>query len=187
MPSGCRGVIETLMVSTTRSSLLSLTPTAYTLLVLAAATKMRAAQRGSPSAVFSLCAPARHTMSVGCAPIAHACQLAAAGSVVVTQRAIGPVGDEERFAVGMEQDAIRPPPGPYALDHHARLRIDHRDGIAVQLRRVEQVAIGRKRSRRRRNPRPCGRSASSLKVRPAVSLPSAKVNSKTAPRAPPPT
>ena len=43
MPSGWRGVMATLMLSTTLSSLAAVTPTANTLLVLAAATKMRAA------------------------------------------------------------------------------------------------------------------------------------------------
>src|SRR5450432_1191542 len=43
MPSGWRGVMATLMLSTTLSSLAAVTPTAYTLLVLAAATKRRAA------------------------------------------------------------------------------------------------------------------------------------------------
>ena len=43
MPSGCRGVMAMLMLSTTFNSLPALTPTAYTLLVFAAATKMRAA------------------------------------------------------------------------------------------------------------------------------------------------
>ena len=76
---------------------------------------------------------------------AHGLEHAAAGRVIVPQRAIGPMGHEERLAVGMEQDAIRPPPGLVALDHHSRLRIDHHHGIAVQVGRVEQAAIGRKR------------------------------------------
>src|SRR5437879_2932363 len=50
MPSGWRGVIARLMLSMTRNSLASVTPTAYTLLVLAAATKILAAHAGSPGA-----------------------------------------------------------------------------------------------------------------------------------------
>ena len=46
MPSGWRAVIATLMLSTTLNSLPELTPTANTLLVLAAATKMRAVYAG---------------------------------------------------------------------------------------------------------------------------------------------
>ena len=81
----------------------------------------------------------------------------------------------------MEQDAIRPPPGLEALDHHARLRIDHRHGIAVQVGRVDQAAIRRKRHvadeivRRALGP-----AATTGNVRAGVSLPSAKVNSNTA-------
>src|SRR5580704_4064086 len=56
--------MATLMVSTCRSSLASLTPTEYTLFVFAAETNRRATQAGSPSAGSFL--PARQTMSVGC-------------------------------------------------------------------------------------------------------------------------
>jgi hypothetical protein len=67
MPSGCRGVIATLMLSTTFNSLPALTPTANTLFVLAAATKIRATYAGGwPSAVSG--EPARQTMSLACAP-----------------------------------------------------------------------------------------------------------------------
>ena len=43
IPSGWRGVIAMLMLSMTLSSLAALTPTTYTLLLLAAATNIRAA------------------------------------------------------------------------------------------------------------------------------------------------
>ncbi len=44
----------------------------------------------------------------------------------------------------MEQDAIRPPAGLVAFDHHSRLRIDHHHGIVVQVSGVEQAPVGRK-------------------------------------------
>ncbi len=58
------------------------------------------------------------------------------------ERAVGPTRHEERFAVGMEQDAVRPPPGREALDHHPALRIDDRDGIVIQVAGVQQPPRG---------------------------------------------
>ncbi len=46
----------------------------------------------------------------------------------------------------MKEDAIRTAPGGVARDDHARLRIDHGHGIAVELGGVEEAPVGRERN-----------------------------------------
>ncbi len=75
----------------------------------------------------------------------HARQFVAGGGVVMAQSSVGPTGDEERFSVGMEEDTVRPAAGLDALDHHSRLRIEDHHGIVIQVRGVEQAAVGRER------------------------------------------
>ncbi len=72
IPAGCQGVIETLMVSTCFSSLLSVTPTTYTLFVFDAVTNRRAVHAGPALSLSSSCPafgrPGSQSMSVVCAP-----------------------------------------------------------------------------------------------------------------------
>ena len=68
---------------------------------------------------------------------------AAAGGIVLAERAIGPVGDEEGLAIGVEENAVGAAAGLELADHHAGLRIDHRDAIAIEVGGVEQAAVGR--------------------------------------------
>src|SRR3954451_12969172 len=67
MPNGWRAVIETLMFSASRISRPESSPTTYTLLVFAAATKIRCVNACCDS-LFSAALRARITMSVGCCP-----------------------------------------------------------------------------------------------------------------------
>ena len=69
---------------------------------------------------------------------------AAAGGIVLAERAIGPVGDEEGFAIGVEENAVGTAAGFELADHHAGLRVDHRDAIAIEVGGIEQAAVGRK-------------------------------------------
>ena len=84
-------------------------------------------------------------MSVGCAPRRTVASWLPDAVVVMAHRAIGPAGDEERFAIGMEENAVGPAAGLDALDQHAGLRIDHHHRIVIQIRGVEQVAVRRER------------------------------------------
>ena len=87
----------------------------------------------------------------------------------------------------MKQNAIRAAAGFDRIDQHAGLRIDHHDGIAIQIGRVEQMAVGEKVT--------SPTKSSGLRLSPATTGNSARrrehavgeVNSKTAAREPPPT
>src|ERR1035438_8089059 len=68
----------------------------------------------------------------------------AAGSVVLAQRAVGPVGDEEALAIRMEENAVGAAARLKLADHHAGLRVDHQNAVAIEVGGVEQAAIRRK-------------------------------------------
>ena len=74
------------------------------------------------------------------------------------------------------------------VDQHARLRIDHDDGIAVEIGGIEQMPVGIESDVADEIARGVRLSAGTTgKTRLGVSFPSAKMNSKTEARDPPPT
>ena len=105
----------------------------------AAATKRRYFRRCEPLVVVSLfaaCGAPDHVGRVRAEADAAQSRSPLSASCMV-DGAIGPTGDEERLAVGMEQDAIRTAAGLEALDDAAGLRIDHDDGVAKQIGGVD--------------------------------------------------
>src|SRR2546423_14296419 len=61
--------------------------------------------------------------------------------LILAHGSVGPTRDEERFAIRMEENPIRPSAGFYALDHHARLRINDGKRIVIKIGRVDQAAV----------------------------------------------
>src|SRR5579863_1957882 len=61
------------------------------------------------------------------------------------QGAVRPTGHKKRLAVRIEENPVRPPAGLEAIDHGARLRIHHHDGIMIKIAGIQQVAVGRQR------------------------------------------
>ena len=140
IPSGWRGVMATLMLSTRFNSPVALTPMAKTLLVFAAATKRRATY-GAGLVVGRLHAASAPHHIAGVRAHPHRGQQRAAGGIVVAERAVRPVGHEKALAVGVKQNAVRAAPRLVLADHRARLRIHHLDHVAVQRRRVDQPPV----------------------------------------------
>ena len=111
------------MVSIIRRSLLSVTPTTYTLFVFAADTNRRPVHRACSSR-FSLrlsCAPHRYQWDA--ARVADTKSLTVVRAVVI-HRSIRPTRNEERLPIRMEQNPVRTAAGFPFLDHTAGLQVD---------------------------------------------------------------
>src|ERR1700731_1223977 len=70
-------------------------------------------------------------------------ELLAIVGLVVIHCAIGPAGDEERFSVGVKENAIGSAARFEAIDNHAGLRIHNQDRIVIKVASVEQAAVRR--------------------------------------------
>src|SRR5690242_11847698 len=69
-------------------------------------------------------------------------QQTAVVGVVAAKCAVGPVGDEERLAVGVEENAVRAAAGLEMLDDHSRLRIDDGNLVVIEVGGVNETAVG---------------------------------------------
>ena len=133
------------MVSTTRRSPLSETPSGINIVRIRGGDKDAGLESGLLCVFLTFLRASGaiapdHVGGMRAQP--QSLQQRAIAGLVMIEGTIGPTGNVKRFAVGVKQNPIRAAAGFETVDHDSGLRVYHHDRVVIQIAGVKQMPIG---------------------------------------------